>query len=40
MNYITELWDDIRHCIKLALREYRNRRWLRGGWRNPDETPF
>ena len=40
MTYLHELLDDLRHCLTLAVSEYRNRRWLRGGWRNPDEAPF
>lgn len=32
--------DDLRAACAAFLREWRARRWLRGGWRNPDELPF
>ena len=34
------LLEDLLAAIKAAVREWRRRRWLRGGWRNPDELPF
>lgn len=37
---MSALFDDLRAAIAAAVREWRNRRYLRGGWRNPDQLPF
>lgn len=35
-----DLIETLRACWAAAVNEYRRQRYLRGGWRNPDDCPF
>ena len=35
-----DLIEALRAAWAAAVNEYRRQRYLRGGWRNPDECPF
>jgi hypothetical protein len=37
---MNDIIHDLRAAFAAAVREWRRCRWLRGGWRNPDESPF
>ena len=35
-----DLFESLRAAVRAAVNEYRRQRWLRSGFRNPDECPF
>lgn len=40
MNTLSDWLSTLRAVLAAAMNEWRRQRYLRGGWRNPDECPF